>query len=91
MRAVVTAEEGYRNEGYTFVDETEFANLDDMKYNMDDCPAQGKAKKVLGETVITGIMSVFFNPEIPEALSNGNIFFGRRDNCGRLCLASRTP
>ncbi|KAF4457980.1 stress responsive A B barrel domain [Fusarium albosuccineum] len=57
------AEEGPRTEGYTFVNKTEFASMDDMRYYESDCPAHGEVKKVLGEITIDGMMTVFFKPQ----------------------------
>ncbi|KFY14302.1 hypothetical protein V492_02706 [Pseudogymnoascus sp. VKM F-4246] len=56
-------EEGLRTEGYTFVNKTEFASMDDMKYYESECPAHGEVKKVLGEITIDGMMTVFFKPQ----------------------------
>ncbi|KAI0197922.1 hypothetical protein F4808DRAFT_437554 [Astrocystis sublimbata] len=57
------AEEGPRTEGYTFVNKTEFASMDDMKYYEGECPAHAKVLKVLGEITIDGMMTVFFKPQ----------------------------
>lgn len=56
-------EEGPRTEGYTFVNKTEFASMEDMKYYESECPAHGEVKKVLGEITIDGMMTVFFKPQ----------------------------
>ncbi|WZH40752.1 Stress-response A/B barrel domain-containing protein [Fusarium acuminatum] len=56
-------EDGPRTEGYTFVNKTEFANMEDMKYYETECPAHGEVKKVLGEITIDGMMTVFFKPQ----------------------------
>lgn len=56
-------EEGLRTEGYTFVNKTEFASMDDMKYYESECPAHGEVKKVLGEITIDGMMTVVFKPQ----------------------------
>ncbi|CAF3447400.1 unnamed protein product [Fusarium graminearum] len=57
------AEDGPRTEGYTFVNKTEFASMEDMKYYETECPAHGEVKKVLGEITIDGMMTVFFKPQ----------------------------
>lgn len=57
------AEEGPRTKGYTFVNKTEFASMDDMRYYESECPAHGEVKKVLGEITIDGMMTVFFKPQ----------------------------
>lgn len=57
------AEEGPRTEGYTFVNKTEFASMEDMRYYESECPAHGDVKKVLGEITIDGMMTVFFKPQ----------------------------
>ena len=56
------AEEGPRTNGYTFVNKTEFASMDDMRYYESECPAHGEVKKVLGEITIDDMMTVFFKP-----------------------------
>lgn len=57
------AEEGPRTEGYTFVNKTEFANMEDMRFYESECPAHRDVLKVLGEIKIDGMLTVFFKPQ----------------------------
>lgn len=61
--AVGPAEDDPRSQGYTLVSKTEFANMDDMKFYDNECPAHGAIKTFIKELTVDGIMTVYFKAE----------------------------
>ncbi len=57
------AEEDPRSQGYTLVSKTEFANLEDMKYYDEGCPAHGAVKAFIKTLTVDGIMTVYFKAQ----------------------------
>ena len=56
-------EEGPLTKEYTYVNKTEFASMEDMRYYESECPAHAEVKKVLGEITIDGMLTVFYKPQ----------------------------
>lgn len=53
-----------RSQGFTLVCEAEFANLDDMRYYDNECPAHANLKAAAKNLTVDGIMTVYFRPKI---------------------------
>lgn len=58
------AEENPRSKGFTFVSKTEFANLDDMRFYDEQCPAHKVLKGLAGEFGVgpDDVLSVHYTP-----------------------------
>lgn len=57
------AEQDPRSQGYTLVNKTEFASMEDMRFYDEQCAAHQQVKEVVGAITCEGIMTVYFKAQ----------------------------